>query len=57
VHNSTRHNAEEYREMKKLVEQYCEQLKQQRGDGAPSPQREGKQKADPEEDKEDGMVF
>jgi hypothetical protein len=34
-----------------------EQLKQQRNDGAPSHQWEGKQKADPEEDKEDGMGF
>jgi hypothetical protein len=57
VHNSTRHNAEECREIKKLTEQYREQLKQQRGEGAPSRQREGKQKADPEEDKEDEMGF
>jgi hypothetical protein len=57
VHNSTCHNTEEYREIKKLAEQYREQLKQQRGDGAPSRQQEGKQKIDPEEDKEDGMWF
>jgi hypothetical protein len=39
------------------VKQYREQLKQQRGDRVPSHQQEGKQKADPEEDKEDGMGF
>jgi hypothetical protein len=53
VHNSTCHNTEECREIKKLVEQYREQRKQQCGDGVPSRQREGKQKADPEEDKGD----
>jgi hypothetical protein len=52
-----RHSVEEYREIKKLMKQYHEQLKQHRGDGAPSRQREGKQKADPEEDKENGMGF
>jgi hypothetical protein len=57
VHNSTSHNIEECREIKKLAEQYHDQLKQQRGDGVPSRQREGKQNANPEEDKEDGMVF
>jgi hypothetical protein len=57
VHNSTCHNTKEYREIKKLTEQYREQLKQQRGDGAPSRQREGKQKTDLEEDKEDEMWF
>jgi hypothetical protein len=57
VHNSTCHSAEECREIKKLTEQYREQLKQQRGDGASSHQREGKQKADPKEDKEDEMRF
>jgi hypothetical protein len=57
VHNSTRHSAKEYQEIKKLTEQYREQLKQQRVDGAPSHQWEGKQKADPEEDKEDKMGF
>jgi hypothetical protein len=41
----------------KLVEQHREQLKQQHNDGAPSHQREGKQKEDPEEDKEDGLGF
>jgi hypothetical protein len=52
-----RHNAEECREIKKLVEQYHKQLKQQRGDGVPSHQWEGKQNSDPEEDKKDGMGF
>jgi hypothetical protein len=36
------HSGEECWEIKKLVEQYHEQLKQQRGDGAPSRQWEGK---------------
>jgi hypothetical protein len=57
VHNSTRHSAKEYQEIKKLTEQYREQLKQQRGNGVPSHQWEGKQKADPKEDKEDEMGF
>jgi hypothetical protein len=57
VHNSMRHSTEECREIKKLTKQYREQLKQHRGDGAPSRQREGKQKADPEEDKENRMGF
>jgi hypothetical protein len=42
VHNSTCHITEECREIKKLVEQYREHLKQQRDDDAPSRQREGK---------------
>jgi hypothetical protein len=42
MHNSMHHSAEECREIKKLVEQYRELLKQQRGDGTPSRQREGK---------------
>jgi hypothetical protein len=50
-------STEECREIKKLTEQYHEQLKQQRGNGTPSRQREGKQKVDPEEDKEDRMGF
>jgi hypothetical protein len=33
MHNSTHHNAEECREIKKITEQYREQLKQQRGNG------------------------
>jgi hypothetical protein len=39
------------------VEQYREQLKQQHNDGAPSCQQEGKQKEDPEEDKDDRLGF
>jgi hypothetical protein len=50
-------NAEECREIKKLVEQYRKHLKQQRDDGVPSHQREGKQKVDPEEDKDEGLGF
>jgi hypothetical protein len=42
MHNSMCHNAEECREIKKLVEQYRKHLKQQRDDGVPSHQREGK---------------
>jgi hypothetical protein len=42
VHNSTCHSAEECREIKKLIEQYHEHLKQQHNDGAPSCQRDGK---------------
>jgi hypothetical protein len=51
------HSTEECREIKKLVEQYHEQLKQQHCDSASSCQRKGKQKVDPKEDKEDGMRF
>jgi hypothetical protein len=36
VHNSMRHSTEECQEIKKLAEQYREQVKQQRGDGVPS---------------------
>jgi hypothetical protein len=57
VHNSTYHNIEECQEIKKLVEQYREQLKQQRGDGAPFCQREGKYKVDLMEDNDDGLGF
>jgi hypothetical protein len=35
VHNSTRHDPRECQEIKKLVEQYHEQLKQLCEDGAP----------------------
>jgi hypothetical protein len=45
VHNSTRHITSECREIKKLVEQFREKMQQQsRQDGAPSRQREEKQK-------------
>jgi hypothetical protein len=47
VHNSTLHSASECREIKKLMEQFCEKMQQQRQDGMPSPQWEGKQKVDP----------
>jgi hypothetical protein len=57
VHNSTCHSIEECWEINKLTKQYREQLKQQRGDDAPSRQREGKQTADADEDKKDGMGF
>jgi hypothetical protein len=57
VHNSTHHNVEECWKIKKLTEQYREHLKQQRDDSAPSHQREGKQKVDPVEDKDDGLGF
>jgi hypothetical protein len=40
------------------VEQYCDQWKQQRHeDGTSSHQWEGKQKMDPEEDKDEGLGF
>jgi hypothetical protein len=53
VHNSTRHTASECREIKKLGEQFCEKMQQQsRQDGAPSRQREGKQKIGKREEEE-----
>jgi hypothetical protein len=57
VHNSTRHTASECREIKKLVEQFCDKMQQQRQDGAPSHQREGKQKVDPQEEKDVEIEF
>jgi hypothetical protein len=57
VYNSTRHTASECREIKKLVEQFCDKMQQQRQDGAPSHQREGKQKVDPQEEKDVEMEF
>jgi hypothetical protein len=51
------HSTKECREIKKLVEQYREQLKQQCNNSTPSRQREGKQKEDTEEDKDDGLGF
>jgi hypothetical protein len=57
VHNSTRHTASECREIKKLTEQFCKNMQQQRQDGAPSHQREGKQKVDSQEDKDAEMEF
>jgi hypothetical protein len=53
VHNSKHHNIEEYREIKKLVERFCEQQKLQlRHDDTPPQQQEGKQQVVDEEDKE-----
>jgi hypothetical protein len=58
VHNSRRHSIEECRKIKKLIEQFREQVKQQpRQEGAPSHQREGKQKVNPEAKKEEEMEF
>jgi hypothetical protein len=57
VHNSTRHTAVECREIKKLTEQFCEKIQQQRQDGAPSRQREGKQKVDSQEEKDEEIEF
>jgi hypothetical protein len=56
VHNSTCHTAVECQEIKKLAEQFCEKM-QQRQDGAPSHQREGKQKVDSQEEKDEEMEF
>jgi hypothetical protein len=57
VHNSTCHTAAEYREIKKLAEQFREKMQQQRQDGALSRQREGKQKVDSQEEKDTEMEF
>jgi hypothetical protein len=57
VHNSMRHSALECREIKKLMEQFCEKMQQQCQDGASSRQREGKQKLDPQEEKDTEMEF
>jgi hypothetical protein len=57
VHNSTHHTAEECREIKKLVEQFCDKMQQQRQDGAPSRQWEGKQKVEAQEEKDAEMEF
>jgi hypothetical protein len=54
VHNSRCHNVEECWEIKKLTEHFCEQVKQQpHQEGAPSHQREGKQKVDLKAKKEE----
>jgi hypothetical protein len=53
VHNSTRHTASECWEIKKLAEQFHEKMQQHsRQDGAPSRQREGKQKVGKREEEE-----
>jgi hypothetical protein len=57
VHNSTRHSALECQKIKKLTEQFHERMQQQRQDGAPSRQLEGKQKVDPQEEKATEMEF
>jgi predicted Rossmann fold nucleotide-binding protein DprA/Smf involved in DNA uptake len=57
VHNSTCHTVSECREIKKLVEQFREKMQQQRQDGTPSRQREGKQKVDSQEEKDAEMEF
>jgi hypothetical protein len=57
VHNSTRHTVSECREIKKLTEQFREKMQQQRLDGTPSRQREGKQKVDSQEEKDVEMEF
>jgi hypothetical protein len=57
VHNSTRHTASECREIKKLTEQFRKKMQQQRQDGSPSCQQEGKQKVDPQEEKDAEMEF
>jgi hypothetical protein len=57
MHNSTRHTVLECREIKKLAEQFREKMQQQRQDGAPSHQREGKQKVDSQEEKDAEMEF
>jgi hypothetical protein len=43
--------------IKKVAEQFREKMQQQRQDGAPSHQREGKQKVDPQEEKDAEMEF
>jgi hypothetical protein len=57
VHNSTHHTASECREIKKLAEQFHEKMQQQRQDGMPSRQRDGKQKVDSHEEKDAEMEF
>jgi hypothetical protein len=56
VHNSMRHTAAECREIQKLVKQFRQKM-QQRQDGAPSCQREGKQKVDSQVEKDVEMEF
>jgi hypothetical protein len=57
VHNSTCHTASECWEIKKLVKQFREKMQQQHQDGAPFRQWEGKQKVDPQEEKDVEMEF
>jgi hypothetical protein len=58
VHNSTCHTMSECQEIKKLTEQFHEKMQQQqRQDGAPSHQQEGKQKVDSQKEKDTEMEF
>jgi hypothetical protein len=57
VHNSTCHTALDYREIKKLAGQFRDKMQQQCQDSVPSCQWEGKQKADPQEEKDVEMEF
>jgi hypothetical protein len=57
VHKSTCHIALECREIKNLTEQFHEKMQQSRQDGVPSHQWEGKQKVNPEEEKDVEMEF
>jgi hypothetical protein len=57
VHNSTHHSTLKCWEIKKLMEQFHKKMQQQSQDGAPSCQRAGKQKVDPQEEKEEEMEF
>jgi hypothetical protein len=59
VHNSKCHYAEECWEIKKLMEQFREQMRQQSScqDGASFRQWEGKQKVNPEVEKEEEMEY
>jgi hypothetical protein len=57
VNNSTCHTASECWEIKKLTEQFREKMQQQRQDGVPSRQREGKQKVDSQEEKDAEIEF
>jgi hypothetical protein len=57
VHNSMHHSVLECREIKKLMEQFREKMQHQRQDGVPSRQWEGKQKVDPQEEKDIEMEF
>jgi hypothetical protein len=58
VHNSTCHTASECWEIKKPVKQFREKMQQQQHqDGTPFRQWEGKQKVDPQEEKDVEMEF
>jgi hypothetical protein len=58
LHNSNHHSVEVFWEIKKFVEQFCEQQKLQPcHDGTPFRQLEGKQKVAREDDKDEEMAF